>query len=53
MQAHKKYINILNSQASIVFRQKKYPEAIAIIEKLENLQKEVFGDKLMLSLQNH
>jgi hypothetical protein len=37
MQAHKKFINILNTQASIIFRQKKYPEAIALIEKIEAL----------------
>ena len=44
MQAHKKYINILSTQANIVFRQKKYPEAMAIIDKLEALQKDVYGE---------
>ena len=53
MQAHKKFINILNTQASIIFRQKKYPEAIALIEKIEALQKEVYGERPLLTHQNH
>lgn len=40
---HKKFIGILNAQATIALRQKKYQEALDITAKLGTIAKEVYG----------
>lgn len=44
LQTHTKFISILNQQASIALRMKKYDEALASIEKMEALVKQIYGE---------